>query len=84
MEIAEVPGIEIAVAPSRGLLVYELRIPLLQTESHLVAVGAQPGRTIGIGFETPNPTAARCPDRRLEECPTFLAERPPSTRLAAA
>lgn len=53
MEIGKVPGIEIIAVPTRGLLVYELKIPLLQTESQLIAVGAQPGQTIGIGFETP-------------------------------
>jgi hypothetical protein len=61
LEIADIPGIEIAAAPSRGLFVYELKIPLLQTESHLVAVGAQPGRTIGIGFETPKPDRGQMP-----------------------
>jgi hypothetical protein len=61
MEIAEVPGIEIVAAPSRGLLVYELKIPLSQTELHLIAVGAQPGRTIGIGFETPKPDRSQMP-----------------------
>jgi len=61
MEIAEARGIEIIAVPSRGLLVYELKIPLLQTESQLIAIGAQPGQTIGIGFETPKPDRSRMP-----------------------
>lgn len=61
MEIAEVRGIEVIAVPSRGLLVYELKIPLVQTESRLIAVGAQPGQTIGIGFETPKPERGQMP-----------------------
>jgi len=53
MEISDIPGIEISVAPTRGLFVYELKIPLAQTESKLVALGVQPGQTVGIGFEIP-------------------------------
>jgi len=50
--IANVKGIEIKAVPSAGLLVYELKIPLIQREEHPYAVGAEPGKTIGIGFET--------------------------------
>ncbi|MGB8951251.1 MAG: hypothetical protein WCC06_01100 [Candidatus Aminicenantales bacterium] len=52
MTLAEARGIEIKAVPSSGLLVYELKIPLLQTEQTSFAVGAQPGKTIGVGFET--------------------------------
>ena len=69
MEIAEVPGIEIIAVPSRGLLVYELKIPLALTDSHLVAVGAQPGQTIGIGFEIPKPERDQMPGPPSGEMP---------------
>lgn len=61
MEIAEARGIEIMAVPSRGLLVYELKIPLSQTETNLIAVGTQPGQTIGIGFEIPKPDLSKMP-----------------------
>lgn len=52
MKIEEAKGIEVKAVPSSGLLIYELKIPLVQTEQHPFAVGAQPGKTIGVGFET--------------------------------
>lgn len=52
MEIADAKGIEIKLLPSGRFLVYELKIPLVQSEQNPIAVGAQPGRTIGVGFET--------------------------------
>lgn len=61
MEIKEARGIEIIAVPTRGLFIYELKIPLLQTESQLIAVGAQPGQTVGIGFETPKPDHGQRP-----------------------
>lgn len=61
IEIAEVKGIEIKAVPSRGLFIYELKIPFVKTGSELIAVGAQPGQTIGIGFETPKPKRSQMP-----------------------
>jgi len=69
MEIADLPGIEISVAPTRGLFVYELKIPLAQTESNLVALGAQPGQTVGIGFEIPKLDRDQMPGRPSEGMP---------------
>jgi hypothetical protein len=48
----EAPGIETAIEPSRGFLVYEIKIPLARSESRPYAVGAAPGEVVGIGFET--------------------------------
>jgi hypothetical protein len=53
LKIEEAKGIEVKVAPSSGLIVYELKIPLVKTEQNSIAVGAEPGKTIGIGFEIP-------------------------------
>jgi hypothetical protein len=61
MEVADVSGIEVIVTVSRGLLIYELKIPLAQTETELIAVGAQPGQTIGVGFEIPKPDRGQMP-----------------------
>jgi hypothetical protein len=69
MEIADVRGIEITAVPSRGLFVYELKIPLSQTESDLIALGAQPGQTIGIGFEIPKLNRGQMPGRPSEGMP---------------
>jgi len=52
LKLADVKDVEIKVAPSAGLLVYELKIPLVRSGERLVAVGTEPGKTIGIGFET--------------------------------
>ena len=52
MSIADAKGIELKAVPSSGLLVYELKIPLRLAEEHPIAVGAEPGKTIGLGFET--------------------------------
>jgi hypothetical protein len=61
MEVAKAKenGLEVVVAPSSGLLVYELKIPLLIKEEQPLAVGAKPGATIGIGFETSQPDLSR-------------------------
>jgi hypothetical protein len=61
MELADVSGVEIVALASRGLLVYELKIPLSQTETQFIAVGTQPGQTIGVGFETPKPDLRQMP-----------------------
>jgi hypothetical protein len=61
IEISEAKGIEIMAVPSRGLFVYELKIPLAQTETSLIALGAQPGQTVGIGFEIPKPERGDMP-----------------------
>jgi len=69
MEISDIPGIEISVAPTRGLFVYELKIPLTQTESNLVALGAPPGQTVGIGFEIPKLDRGQMSGRPAEGMP---------------
>jgi hypothetical protein len=53
MPLSEAKGIEIKLVPSSGLLVYELKIPLVQSEQHPYAVGALPGKIIGLGLESP-------------------------------
>jgi len=52
MSIAEARGIELRAVSSSGLLVYELKIPLLRSADHPIAVGVEPGRSVGVGFET--------------------------------
>jgi hypothetical protein len=61
MELAKAKdnGLEVLAAPSSGLVVYELKIPLLAKEGQPLAVGAKPGATIGIGFETSKPDLSR-------------------------
>jgi hypothetical protein len=76
MEIEEARGIEVIAVPRRGLLVYEIKIPLIQTESQLIAVGAQPGQTVGIGFETPKPDRSQRPEPRSGGIPGGGGGRP--------
>jgi hypothetical protein len=64
LNVAEAQGIEVKVVPSSGLIVYELKIPLVKTEQHPIAVGVEPGKTVGIGFETPKFDLSQMPRRR--------------------
>jgi len=52
MPIAEAKGIDIIVEFSSGMLVYELKIPLIQSEQYPYAIGAEAGSSVGIGLET--------------------------------
>lgn len=45
-------GVELAAIEDRGVLTYELKVPLAKDGSRLYAVGAAPGATIGIGLES--------------------------------
>jgi len=45
-------GVDVAVRSEEGILQYELKVPLAKTADHPYAVEAEPGKTIGIGFET--------------------------------
>lgn len=63
MEIAEAKGIEVKAVPTSERIVYELKIPLLQTDQHPFAVGVQPGKTIGVGFETGKLNLDKAPGR---------------------
>src|SRR4051794_11848557 len=46
-------GIEAAARVDQGTLVYELKVPLARSDEHPYAIGTGPGKTIGIGLETP-------------------------------
>ena len=52
MPIAEAKGIDINIEFSSGMIVYELKVPLIQSEQHLYAIGVEAGSSVGIGFET--------------------------------
>jgi len=52
MRIEEAKGIEIDIEFSSGMLVYELKVPLIKSEQHPYAIGAEAGSSIGIGLET--------------------------------
>jgi hypothetical protein len=77
MEASNVKGIEIKLVPSTGLLVYELKIPLLRTEEYPFAVGVNPGRAVGIGFESPEIDLSKLQKKEKEEKPEG-GKNPPS------
>jgi hypothetical protein len=52
MLIEEAKGIEIDIEFSSGMLVYELKVPLIQSEQHPYAIGAEAGSSVGLGLET--------------------------------
>lgn len=45
-------GIQLALGEAGGTYVYELKVPLHQSETHPYAVDPAPDKRIGIGFET--------------------------------
>ena len=61
MAFSQAQGLEIKVASSTGLIVYEMKIPLVQSGDNPVAAGAGPGKMIGIGFETGKFDASQMP-----------------------
>jgi hypothetical protein len=52
LDIADVHGIELKAATAGKSFVYELKVPLAQTGSDAIGLGAPAGASIGIGFET--------------------------------
>ena len=64
MNVEDAKGIEVKAVPSTGFFVYELKIPLVQWEQRPIAVGAEPGKTIGIGFETGKFDSSQMPEGR--------------------
>lgn len=51
LDQAKKEGLKVQVNSSEGSFVYELKIPLLASESQPLAIGVAPGATIGVGFE---------------------------------
>jgi len=52
MTMAQTGGIEARIGTSDGILVYELKIPLMDNGPHLFAIGTKTGASIGVGVET--------------------------------
>jgi len=50
--MGEAYGIEVGIGMSGGTAVYELRMPLVESEAHRYAIGAHPGDRIGVRLET--------------------------------
>ena len=50
----KIKGIEVFIDAASGLLVYELKVPLKQSEDNPYAIKASAGDKIGVGFEMPN------------------------------
>ena len=48
----EAKGVDVAMSVSSGLLVYELKVPLINSTEQSFAINVQPGRSFGIGIET--------------------------------
>jgi hypothetical protein len=57
-------GVDVAVRTEQGLLEYELKVPLKHTGDRPYAIDAEPGKTIGIGFETGKLAQQASGDRR--------------------
>ena len=52
LNVAGVTGIEIRLRISNEMLVYEAKVPLIQSDQHPFAIGAESGELIGVGLET--------------------------------
>ena len=61
--VEDLQGIVLHIDLSGGWMVYEMKVPLIRTENLRYAVGAVPGRPLGIGIEIPkmNRSAKRRP-----------------------
>ena len=55
IKIQDAKGTEISLEASSGMLVYELKVPLVRTEHHPNFLLADPGDRIGMGLEIPKP-----------------------------
>ena len=53
MRVSEMKGAELKIGMKNEALVYELRIPLRSDGDHPFALDLAPGKTLGIGVETP-------------------------------
>jgi hypothetical protein len=53
MKVAKARGIDVKIEEKRGVLVYELKVPLYWRESHPYAIRFIEGNPLDIGFETP-------------------------------
>jgi len=52
MKVEEALGLEVKATAPAGTLVYELKIPLRKTPRTPWALGAGPGQSVGLGFES--------------------------------
>ncbi len=59
LDVNSAKGLELAVSREGGLFVYELKIPLQPSSDYPIAVGALPGKTVGIGFEVAKSDSGR-------------------------
>ena len=59
LDLESAKGLELAVSKEGKLFVYELKIPLQPSSDHPIAVGALPGKTVGIGFDVPKSASGR-------------------------
>lgn len=52
--ISTLPGIEakVKLSDAADMLVYEIKVPLVQTEQHRFAIGTEVSKQLGVGFET--------------------------------
>jgi hypothetical protein len=52
--VSALPGIAVKVklSDAADTLIYEIKVPLLQTEQHRFAIGTEAGERLGVGFET--------------------------------
>ena len=52
IKVSEAMGLKVAASSDNGLFVYELSIPFVKMPDTPWALEAQPGKSVGIGFET--------------------------------
>ncbi len=63
VQVATLEGIEAKANLSDDKLVYELKIPIVKSDLHPFAIGAEPGERIGVGIETPEIDRDKMKDR---------------------
>jgi hypothetical protein len=69
-------GVELASGYSDSDVTYELKIPLQKTVTRMYAVGAGPGRTVGLGIATPEAPRNAGARQRLVGSDGFIGGHP--------
>jgi len=72
MTMAQTGGIEARLGTSDGILVYELKVPLMDNGPHMFAIGTKTGASIGVGVET---LSNRSFERPPEDSPGYGSGR---------
>lgn len=64
VQVSTLEGIEAKANITDNMLVYELKVPIVKSDLHPFAIGAEPGERIGVGIATPKMDRDAMKERR--------------------